>query len=206
MLLAVLGDVNGDVCSLDAALEAIEEAGIGTVLHTGNWVAGGPNPGECIARARERGIVSVQGGQDRLVVHATRKAASLDKRWGPKTAEAIRQAHARVSATALEWLRELPRRRVLTFEGKALLLCHGSVTSQASVLDPDWDETKLARQREEANTPVIIAGGHPEPWSLHVAGTLFAGPGTLRGATAVRYTIIDTDKRPAAARSVPLAR
>jgi putative phosphoesterase len=62
--LALLGDVHGNLAALDAVLEAARAAGITRGVLTGDLVARGRQPEECVARLSALGWLSVQGNTD----------------------------------------------------------------------------------------------------------------------------------------------
>jgi predicted phosphodiesterase len=65
MKIAVLTDVHGDLPGLDAALMAIREEGCSAVYHTGDAIAIGPYPAECVERLLSTpGIHLVMGNHE----------------------------------------------------------------------------------------------------------------------------------------------
>lgn len=200
MLIAVIGGARGNISALDAALSRIAELGIHTVLSTGNLAAGGDDGNTVIERLRERGVTCVQGETDRLVVRALRKADSLRKRLDDEVFEAVMRAHESLTNANIEFLRALPQRRDLTFEGKALCLCHGSVSSQSSTLTVDDAVDRFRRQREAANAQVIVCGSDNDAFVKIVDDTLFANPGALKSSDgAVSFVVVNTDEEPCGA-------
>jgi len=195
MQFALLGAPRGHADALNAALDAIDERGILTVLHTGDIAVGGEQPNETVALLEERGVQGVQGELDRLAVLFTRKGESLKQRLEPAVYEALADTRGRIAAARLEALRSLPKSRRITIDEVTIALCHGAVGNQSGLIDPSAPEDRLRRQREEANADCIVCGKHDEPWRRMIDGTLIVCPGVMT-ATEGRYTIIDTDARP----------
>lgn len=201
MLIAALGDIHGNLPALEAALEAIDDAGIHTILNTGDSVVGHRWPNEVIEILRERDIPGVQGEMDRYAVIFHRKQATLkSKEVDPELFDQIRQTHEAMRSENLEYLRGLPRHRTLTVDGIPIALCHGALTSQSESLNANDPDTKFSRQRETIPVRLIVCGRTHGPFSRMVGDTLFVNPGSVgipEGANAVaRYAIINTEEEP----------
>lgn len=195
MLFALLGAPCGHAAPLRAALDALDDRGILTILHAGNLAVGGPDPGGVIALLDERGVAGVQGEDDRTTVLFTRKADAMRARLEPAQYDAVAAARAAMRAREVEFLRSLPRQRHIEVDGYSIHLCHGSVSAQAGRIAPDDPPDRLRRHREQANADCVAVGKHPDPWHTVVDGTLFVCAGTM-AADAGRYSIINTDTRP----------
>jgi predicted phosphodiesterase len=194
MLIAVIGGMHGNAAALDAALHRIDAQGIHTVLCTGNLAAGGDDGNRVIDRLRERRVTCVQGELDRLTVRALRKADSLRKRLSGEEFASLQRAHETLTSGNLEFLRALPHRLALTIEGKSLCLCHGTVASQSNVLRADDSSDQFRRQREAANSNIIICGSDVDAFARVMDETLFINPGPLhvRGCAA-SFVVATTD-------------
>lgn len=207
MLIAVIGGAHGCATALGSALARIDDLGIHTALCTGNLAAGGDDGDRVIERLRERRVTCVQGELDRLVVRALRKADSLRKRFPDAEFDAIVRAHESLASGNIEFLRALPQRIALTFEGKSVYLCHGSVSSQSAATRPDDSLDRFRRQREAANSDVIVCGSDEDAFVRAVDTTLFVNPGRLDVASdCVSFAVLDTDAEPACGEIVRVTR
>jgi putative phosphoesterase len=204
MYLAAIGDIHGNLPALEAVLAAIDDAGIHTIVNTGDSVAGHPWPNEVIELLRGRNIPSVQGDLDRRVVHFLRKQETLRRKSTEDEFEALRQTHAAIHSQNLEFLRSLPRHRMLHVEGIDLCVCHGTPGSQSETLDEEDPPGKFRRVRELTNAHVVVSGATHRPFSRTVDATLFVNPGAVgvapAGARMAAYAIVDTETEPWEAR------
>jgi predicted phosphodiesterase len=197
MILAALGDIDGHLPARESVLAAVDEAGILTVLHTGNSVGGVSSDAAVLAVLARRAVPSVLGARDRLVVRYRRKAASLAKRLSPEALDMVRRAYENLASTGLEALGNRPETRTITIEGLRIALCHGALGNRKDVLTGATPLVKFQRQRELSPVDIVLAGGQDAPFHRTVDGTLFVGPGPLRAAPgAARYARIDTDSDP----------
>lgn len=209
MIVAAIGDIHGNLPALEAALAAVDDEGILTIVNTGDCAAGHPWPDETIALLRERRIPGVQGNQDRMLLRAERKGASKRGAETGPDAQVLIDAAARCSIDNLEYLRSLPRMLRLTVDGIEMAIAHGTLTNQNERLEADEDDTRYQRQREILPIPLFIFGGTHEPHARWVHGVLFVNPGSVGmpadGARVAHYAVISTEKEPwtVELRSVP---
>ena len=204
MYLAAIGDIHGNLPALAAVLAAIDEEGIQTIVNTGDAVVGHPWPNEVVELLRSRNIPSVQGDLDRRVVHFLRKQETLRRKLSPDEFEALRQTYTAIQSLNLEFLRTLPRRRMLHVEGADICVCHGTPTSQSDTLGEEDPPAKFRRVREMTNAQIVISGATHRPFSRTVDATLFVNPGAVGaghgGARIATYAIVDTETEPWEAR------
>ncbi|MBI4559563.1 MAG: metallophosphoesterase family protein [Candidatus Hydrogenedentes bacterium] len=200
MLIAVFGDIHGNLPAFEAALGHIDAAGIQTVLNTGDAIVGYPWPNEVIDLVRSRNIPSVQGEMDRFAVRFLRSAERLRERWTPQEFAALEWAHRETRSDHLEFLRALPKSITVTIDGTPIFLCHGTAGSQSEGLREIDDLGLFRRQREAANTRLFICGQTHRPYWRWVDDTLFVNPGSLgippdEGAFAT-YATVSTEAEP----------
>ena len=198
MILAAVGDIHGNLPDLEAVLEAIDEAGIHTIVNTGDCVVGFPWPNEAVDLLRRREILTVQGDRDRFAVRFLRKQQTLRKKWGDAEFRAVQWTHETARTDTLEYLRSLPRRGYLHLEGLGITVCHGTLTSQSEGLHPDDPESRFQRQWEEARSHVVILGRTHTPFQRWVGDTLFVNPGSvgINENGVARYALINTETNP----------
>lgn len=196
MLMAVCGDIHGNFPAFEAVLAAVDDAGIQTIVCTGDCSVGHPRPNEVIDRLRARCIPSVQSELDRSAAYFHRKREQLRARCDAETFKALQWTYENTSSKNLEYLRELPRHRVLTIDGITLFFSHGTPHSPKNELREADDIAKFQRLREKANTDIILCGRTHEPFARIVEGTLFANPGATGIGPKASYAVIDTESEP----------
>jgi predicted phosphodiesterase len=197
MIFAAIGDIAGDLPALEAAIHAIDEAGLLTLLHTGNSVAGGPSGAAILERLRARGVVCVASASDRATARFQKMQGTLERKLDPEEFEALRAAHEALPSAALEYLAAVPRETRLTLEGLEVVLCHGALGSKRDIITAKSPLKNLEREREIAPVELIVTGGAPAPFHRVVGDTHFVCPGPLRAsAHTIRYARINTEDRP----------
>ncbi len=203
MLMAAIGDIHGNAPALDAVLAAVDEAGIQTVVNTGDIVVGFPFCNEAADTIRTRAIPSVQGEMDRLVARFLRKAEKLRETWSPHEFETLQWTYDHVRGDVIEYLSGLPRQLRLTLDGISVFVCHGSPGSSVVALEKNDSLDRFRRNREIANTSLIFCGRTHDPFVKRVDDTLFVNPGSVgipgdKGPRAY-YAIINTEEEPSSA-------
>jgi len=198
MLIAALGDIHGNLPALEAALGAIDDAGIHVILNTGDAIVGRPWPNEVVEILRERDIPSVQGELDRYAVIFHRKRETFrNKGVTPEVFQQIEETHEVTRSENLEFLRGLPRSLTTSVDGIDIALCHGTLTSQSESLEATDPDAKFARQRETNPVRIIVSGRTHVPFSRMVGDTFFVNPGSIgipKGKSPkATYAIINTE-------------
>jgi predicted phosphodiesterase len=112
--IAVLSDIHGNVWALDAVLEDISQRNVEHIVNLGDSVYGPLMPGSVAEMIVSRGMITVQGNEDRIIV----EDPVQDDR--DSTIKFVRE---RLSDSQLQWLRSLP---VTAELGAELFLCHGT--------------------------------------------------------------------------------
>lgn len=199
MLIALIGDIHGNLPALNAVLDDIDNAGIQTILNTGDSVVGFPWPNEVIGRLRERSIPSVQGEMDRAAAGFLRKMRHFQQKWAAENFAALQWTYENLASANIEFLAGLPQQRRLTLEGIELYLCHGTPGGgQTDSLSAEDKEELFMRQREVANTPIIVCGRTHAPLQRHVLDSLFVIPGSVGWPEAdnkrATYTLLSTEE------------
>jgi predicted phosphodiesterase len=199
MLMAVIGEINGNLPALESALQFVDSKGIQRIVCTGNLVAGGPFPSEVIQQLELYRVTACQGAADRLTLSVLRKTEMLQTKLPPEEYEMLCWTRGQLKSREIEYLRGLKKRIVTAAEGMSVCLTHGAPSNPQQPLDFK-DESALARQREFMNVHIIAFGAPPRPWWKLVSDTLFVNPGTLGGkpreANTGTVAIVNTESKP----------
>jgi predicted phosphodiesterase len=197
MVLAAFGEVRGNFPALDAVLAAIDDAGIRTVVCTGNLAVGYPYPNEVIDLIERRNIASVQGVHDKLTAAIVRSGKKTLSRVDAETAHALQWTYDRLTSANIEVLRALPRTQRLTVDGVDVCVCSGAPEAVNDVIGPETPDAKFQRYREAARADIVIGGNSRTPFDRLVEDTLFVNPGSVgddpRGGA---YAIVSTESEP----------
>jgi predicted phosphodiesterase len=166
--IAVISDVHGNRWALESVLGDLDRRGVDTVLDLGDSVYGPLDPSGTAALLIGRGVESVRGNEDRIVVEPPDERDSATLVF----------TRASLAPGVLEWLKRLPARRVAF---GSVFCCHGT---------PARDQEYLLERVTEAGATLVIAAdlaaaltGVAEPVVLcghsHQARTVLAPGGQL---------------------------
>ena len=104
MRIVILSDIHSNLAALEAVLRQAQSQGVvDGVWCLGDTVGYGPQPGECIARLRELGVVAVVGNHDRAAT-----GGIGTEEFNPQAAAAARWTAERLSAEEKSFLDGLP--------------------------------------------------------------------------------------------------
>ena len=122
MKIAFISDIHANLEALQAVLANVAEEGCDKIYCLGDVVGYGPNPNECCALIRERGILTTMGNHDEAAVaescvlgHGTNQVATESIRW---TRKVLSDEHG-------QWLASLPFTIALPDHGA--FLCHANL-------------------------------------------------------------------------------
>ena len=177
MRVAVISDVHGNRWALEAVMGDLDRRGVDAVLDLGDSVYGPLDPLGTAAFLVARGVESVRGNEDRIVLEPRDERDSATLRF---TRASLTAEHEQ-----LEWLRELPARRVAF---GSLFCCHGTpardheylverVTEAGVTLATGDDlEAALAGVRERM---VLCGHSHMARTVLLPEGRVVVNPGSV---------------------------
>ena len=117
MKLAAIADIHGNCLALEAVLADIAALGIGEVVNLGDHLSGPLEARRTADLLMERGIASIRGDQDRIMVELGAPGASR------------RIDHRQLEQSHLDWLASLPPTLLHRDE---IFLCHGSPKSDSA--------------------------------------------------------------------------
>lgn len=133
MKFAAIADIHGNSAALEAVLADVAALGIRDVVNLGDHVSGPLEAARTADMLMARGLPSVRGDQDRILVE-------LDRNGGSKRAD-----FAELERKHFDWMAEMPPTLLYRDE---VLLCHGSPRDDAAF----WLDCVTADGVVRANT------------------------------------------------------
>jgi predicted phosphodiesterase len=178
MRIGVLSDAHGNRAGFEAALAAM--GSVDHLVFAGDFLGYYFEPAAVIATLRARGATCILGNHDVFfLAHRGRWSAggvtvptpqAYRARYGPALDDAD------LSASDIDWLASLSPMRELVFEGKRVVLAHGSPFRPIDeYVYPDYPQ--FERFRELGDTVVIMGHTH-RPIVRREGATLLVNPGS----------------------------
>ena len=187
--IGIIGDVHAEDEHLRLALAFLTQAGVDTIICTGDIADGKGDIDRCVASLLEYGVRTVRGNHDRWVLE--------------NKARHVPNAHLadELSAATLAFLGKLPQQiRVPTQMGD-LLLCHGVGDNDLQKIWPGTQRmpaersAKLDRIIEDDATQIMVNGHVHYRTLIHFEKLLLINAGTLRPDHHPGFTILDIAAR-----------
>jgi predicted phosphodiesterase len=179
MRVAVVSDIHANLPAFEAALTAIEAAGVDEVWSLGDTIGYGAEPDECADLARERCDLCLVGNHDLAVLGALDVGA-----FSEAAAAAVAWTRTHVSERTLAMLGELEP----VGEREGIGLFH------ASPRDPVWEYVLSAEQADaclDVQPSRIALIGHSHVSLFFCRLDDEEGAGEIRGAQAGNDTLLD---------------
>lgn len=104
MLIAIIGDIHGNVDALWATLDVLDRLVVDDIICAGDVVGYGGAPGECIDLIRGRKLRCVKGNHDAYVINPESMSGTVRE----EAASVINWTRSALSVEQIEWLDTLP--------------------------------------------------------------------------------------------------
>lgn len=154
MRVAVLGGIRANLPALEAVLGEVGRHRVSAIWNVGNFLGYGPYPAETLALLRDRGVMSVLGPDELLLLKLSQMKDSAHRVVQPDFLP-LRHAHATLTQEHLAYVRGIPRQLELHLGGRRVVVVHGfSPFSQRG-------EAALERLRvlaDESHAEVVVWG------------------------------------------------
>lgn len=178
MKLAIISDIHGNSFALDQVLAKIDAEGIEQITCLGDLALLGFDPGGSINRIAERGIPTIRGNCEDLVLNGPPMRANpgelgaIRNTWNQWLTEQLGDAER-------AFLADRPPYLELDLEGVKLCAYHGSPRSYDEGIIPGTPDETLAEYFAGTDAP-LLAGGHTHRMMLRRwNGRTIINPGTV---------------------------
>jgi putative phosphoesterase len=192
---AVITDIHGNLCALQAALARIAELGIERIYCGGDLVGYGPHPNEVCALIQERQIPTIYGNYDYAIARDEEDCGCAyvtqhDRDLGQ---ESVAWTLVHTDPAAKDFMRGLPFDLRFQVGDVPIHLVHGSPRKVNEYLFEE-KPPRLYERLAAAEEARVLAFGHThKPWMREYGGVLFVNCGSVgkpkdgdaRGAFAV---------------------
>lgn len=133
MRIAIVSDIHGNLCALEAVVADIRRRGVDTVVNLGDSLSGPLLPCETAHYLMAQPWIHLAGNHERQILNLHAKSDPSDV-----------YAHSQLGDVELAWMAKLPSAFRLSDQ---VLLCHGT---------PSSDCTSLLQTAERNATPAEI--------------------------------------------------
>lgn len=173
MKVGIISDIHGHYDALVAALNVLYSAGVDKVVCAGDLVDGGSDANRVTELMRQERIICVQGNHDRLA------AEQADWMRHHKGEPVYMNHRENLEDATLDFVSRLPVKLRFNWEGKRVLITHGSPWSQDVYVFPHTGRMNLIEVADRADADVVIMGHTHEPMAVQVDDVWLLNPGSV---------------------------
>jgi predicted phosphodiesterase len=157
MRVALVSDMHGNAVGFDAVIAELERETFDEIVCLGDVAQGGPQPVEVVDRLRELGWRTVFGNSDEFLLTLDLGAEVMDPERLERTLATARWTRGELGDERLEYLRTFEPTVELALEGRRLVCCHATPTSNEDVILPETPREQVAEAIGDADA---VACGH----------------------------------------------
>jgi putative phosphoesterase len=196
MRVAVVTDIHGNRRALHRVLADLKQVAPDLILHGGDLVFGGTQPGEIIDEIRSLGWPGVLGNTDELLWTDERltEMSTAHPKLTPllgRLRELIAPMRARIGEERLRWLKTLPA----THMGDGFAVVHASPKNLWRAPMANATDEEIQKTYTELGVPVVIYGHIHVSYVRQLRGMTVANAGSISqlydGDRRAAYAVID---------------
>jgi putative phosphoesterase len=177
MKLALLGDIHGNADALTAVLDGVRREQVNQLLLTGDFVGYYYHPEKALRALEGWETHSVRGNHEDMLFSAQSNEGSA-ARYRARYGSGVDIALSCLSEAEMDMLRDLPVSRVLTLDGKQVLLAHGAPWDTDFYVYPEADEEVWTKMGALGVDYVVLGHTHYR-FSKRIGDTLVINPGSV---------------------------
>jgi putative phosphoesterase len=197
MRIGLLGDIHGNSFALAAVLGAARVSRVEKLLITGDFVGYYFWPREVMDMLADWDLAAVRGNHEDMLVDAIDGESAIEKITA-KYGSGLSMSLKALRPAQLDWLCHLPHPQSFEFDGRHLLLCHGSPWDLNQYVYPDAKADLLKRCAGSEYDWVVMGHTH-YPMVQQVGNTVLVNPGSVgqprNGVPAAHWALLDTSNR-----------
>jgi putative phosphoesterase len=196
MKICFFSDVHGNNLAFNQFLKATKSnKEISEIIFLGDFVGYYYSPEEIISYCRLNNIQCILGNHDQNLLDIIDKKIEI-KAMVEKYGHSYKRAIDTISSENINFLRKLPKFKILELNGKSLFVCHGSPEDLLSGrIYPDTDLSKYSNLIEKYD--YIITGQTHHKLAKNLGKLFFLNPGSIgqqRDGQGCSYLILDLKK------------
>lgn len=177
MIVAVLGDIHGNILAFRKVLDEIRKEGIEHLLISGDIVGYYYHPDKVFDELADWSYEMIQGNHDRILGEIYHGNEKLKVWYKKKYGSGIDSALDVLGPSECIYLSKLPATKEIFIGKRKIFLCHGSPSDQDEYIYPDSPEDKILRC-SIGNFDIIIMGHTHYPMEKRINSKLLLNPGS----------------------------
>lgn len=177
MKIAVISDIHGNIDALVEVLKKAKYEGVDHLLLLGDIVGYYYHPDKILNVLSDWSYDMIKGNHEILLetlIVDPSVGESIRLKYGSGHQEALHT----LTKEQLVFLKDLPEKKSVTFDGTSLLMCHGSPWSNDFYIYPDCDKETIKKCNSTAHDFVLIGHSH-YAFAIQNATSMLINPGSV---------------------------
>lgn len=195
MKIAVISDIHSNIYALDAVLADIETKDVDMTVCTGDLVGYGTRPNEVIQTLKKNKIFTIMGNYDDAIGNLKIVCGCdyPDSKDAEKAGLSMHFTGQTTTNENKEYLRNLPKELIFTFDNKTIKFVHGSTRLINEYLKENSKEADEVMSELVEN--ILVCGHTHIPYAKYYGEKLLINAGSVgkpkTGNPNANYVIID---------------
>lgn len=179
MRIAVISDVHSNEYALNKVIEDIKTRNIDMIVCTGDLVGYGTRPNEVITRIKEEKILTIMGNYDEAIGNFKIVCGCdyPDPKDAQKAALSMQFTGQETTEENKEYLRNLPKEAMFTFNNKTIRFVHGSTRVINEYLKENSKEADEVMN--ELVGDILVCGHTHIPYAKYYGEKLLVNAGSI---------------------------
>ncbi len=161
MKIAVISDIHGNMQALNAVLADINSENCSKIFCLGDLAMAGPEPEKAIAKIKElyenSQLELIQGNTDNMIANYT-EFGDLVKSKFPVMGNALGNDVSSISDELIDFLKNLPKQKILMVENVKVHLVHGSPRRNDENILPEMPLNEIEEMILDTDADLIFCG------------------------------------------------
>ena len=172
MRIAFVADMHGNDVGFEAVVRELEREQFDEIICLGDVAQGGPQPVEVVDRLRELGCRCVLGNSDEFLLTLSFGREEITER----VLDVGKWSREQLGDEGLEFHRSFAQTTELDVDGRRLVCCHATPTSNEDIVLPDASRERVGEALGDAD---VVACGHVHlQWMRRIGRKLWLSVGS----------------------------
>ena len=158
MKIAVISDIHANLHALTSVINDFTARGVDKVFALGDYAMAGAQPVETMKFVISQPWEMIQGNTDELIAHYNDEIYKLVKNNLPVMGEALKYDASALPEKYREFLKNLPKEKLLEVEGVKIHLVHGSPRKNNENIFPNLPLEKVEEMCAPSSADLILCG------------------------------------------------
>ena len=181
MKLGVITDIHNNLIALQAVMERLSQTGCDAIICCGDIIGIGPFPEETVQYMRQiPNLLAVRGNHEKYLLEGMPTQSPNEEQMGFEEMKHHKWEHGLLSAESIDFLKNLPYRVDVTYEGQRIAVMHFCMDYDGHYIRQKRNPSETDLKNMFADVPSdIILYGHDHSRTICKADKVYVNVGSL---------------------------